>query len=518
MLKADIVLKSTNIFTSTNNSTTKGFVAITGEKILAVGTNDDLQKYIGQDTRIFELGNRVICPGFVDVHCFFTGYVLNYAGIDLSQINSLEELMKVLAEQDSVVSDNSPILGRNLNSNKLNYLQSNSLDRLSTTKPVILFEEGGESCYMNTAAKIKYCFSETNCYPEAYWRLLKDILNDHDFIVEQFKSYMSMLNTKGITAIKEMGFDDFYSFTDILEELENNEDLTLRVSFMSQPVGSGANLSFGKTMREKFKGTFIKFSGYNRMTDGSISALCGDLKEPYLCAPKIHCAQEIDYSMIEAEVLACDKEDFRFSLHAQGDAAIGKAIDIFSKCKKADGKLSNRHAITDVEFSDPKDLEVMGRLGIIAEVYPQIMSITNAKEKISMINEKIGADRGRYYWNRRKMADCNITISCGTDLPLMIPDIPESIYHTFGGLFPEGGEPFNKENTLTKEELLKAWTLGGQFNLGQEDVLGTLEPGKLADIAVLDGDIFKTDMNYIRDIKVCLTIVNGKVVYDALVK
>lgn len=71
----------------------------------------------------------------------------------------------------------------------------------------------------------------------------------------------------------------------------------------------------------------------------------------------------------------------------------------------------------------------MGKLGVIAEIYPQIQSIANRKDKLAMIEEKIGMDRGQYYWNRRKMADSNVLLSCGTDLPLLIDDIPESIYH-----------------------------------------------------------------------------------------
>uniref|UniRef100_UPI003260BEDC amidohydrolase family protein n=1 Tax=Clostridium sp. NkU-1 TaxID=1095009 RepID=UPI003260BEDC len=114
------------------------------------------------------------------------------------------------------------------------------------------------------------------------------------------------------------------------------------------------------------------------------------------------------------------------------------------------------------------------------------------------------------------MADSGVIISCGTDLPLLYDNIPESIYHTVGALFPEGGAPFNEENTLTTAELLKAWTYGGQYNLGCESQLGTLKAGNLADIAVLDGNVFETPMDQIRGIKVCLTLVDGKIVHRTI--
>lgn len=158
----------------------------------------------------------------------------------------------------------------------------------------------------------------------------------------------------------------------------------------------------------------------------------------------------------------------------------------------------------------------MGELGIIAEIYPQIQSIAERSSKLAMIEEKIGKERGRYYWNRRKMADSKVILSCATDLPLLIDNIPESIYHACGGWFPEGGEAYNKENTLTVPELLKAWTKGGAYNLYCEDTLGTLEAGKKADIAVLNENIFETALEDIRHIQVCLTFVDGIPVYQAL--
>lgn len=514
--KADLLLKSNNIFTAATPYLINGFVAIKKNKIIAVDTKNNIDKYIDSRTEIIELGDKVVCPGFVDVHCFFTGYALNFVGIDLCNTYNPNDIIKQIKNYANLLENKYPLLAHGLDIKTAKSLTMEIVDKIFPERPVILFTKGNETCVMNSAAIKKYKFTPDTCYPESYWRLLPEILGNKNFILKEFKKYMSMLNKRGITSIKEMAFDDFYGFTDVLEELEMNRELTLRISFMSQPVGSNINLDFGHKMRERFKGNFIKFSGYNRMTDGSISQLCGHLKEPYNCNKNICCAQNIDYELIEKETLAADAKGFRFSLHAQGDAAISKVLDIFEKCQQKNGKLINRHSITDIEFSDPKDLERMGKMGVIAEIYPQIMSIANRHDKISMIAEKIGLNRGKYYWNRRKMADSGVIISCGTDLPLTIPNIPESIYHSCGALFPEGGEPFNKENTLTISELLTAWTKGGHYNLYYEDILGTLEPGKLADIAVLDGNVFNTPMEKIRDIKVCLTLVEGKIVYNGL--
>ncbi len=512
---ADIVLQSNCIFTASGSDPFAGYVAVRSGRILSVGEGACPRGLISDQTICRDLGNRTVAPGFSDVHCFFTGYSAGFAGVSLTDVKSCEEIVERVKEYAGRISAEKPLLGHGWDAELVHPAGTSLLDEAFGSRPVVLFAEGCETCWMNQAAARRYQFTPDTCYPESYVCLLPELLGDRDFIIPEFKRYMKLMNSRGITSVKEMGFDRFYGFTDILSDLEAENALTLRVSFMSQPVAENMNLEYGKAMQDKFTGEFVRFSGYNQMTDGSISQLCADLKEPYLCADTT-CAQNIDWERLRADVLAADAEGFRFSLHAQGDAAIGRGLNIYEDCKRReDGTLINRHCITDLEFSDPRDLERMGRLGVIAEIYPQIQSIADREGKLAMITEHIGMERGRYYWNRRKMADSGVLLSCGTDLPLLIDDIPQSIYHAVGGYFPEGGEPFNPQNMLTVKELLTAWARGGAYNLCQEKELGSLETGKKADIVVFSGNLFTTPMEEIRSVKVDLTMVGGRTVYQS---
>lgn len=108
------------------------------------------------------------------------------------------------------------------------------------------------------------CYKSLSVYPgnllsESYVRFLPDLLGDKDFIIPEFKRYIKMMNSKGITSIKEMGFDDFYGFTDILAELESENALTIRVNFMSQPVAEPFNLSYGKKCVKNLKESLFVF-------------------------------------------------------------------------------------------------------------------------------------------------------------------------------------------------------------------------------------------------------------------
>lgn len=433
IMTADFILISESVFAAEGNVPFSGYVAVRGERILACGPGQVPASLVGPDTKITDLGDRTVLPGFSDVHCFFTGWAAEQKGID---------------PEDRAARD--------------------------------------------------------------------AMLSDRDYILPKFRSYMQLMNSRGVTSVKEMGFDDFSGFPDLLSDLEKNGELTLRVHFMSQPVNAPMDLAFGRACAGRFTGDFLRFSGFNRMTDGSISQLEGEMKAPYLCAPDSCCRLSIDWDRIAEDTRAADREGFRFSLHAQGDAAISKVADILETCRRdEDGRLVNRHSVTDLECSDPADLDRLGRIGAVAEIYPQIQSIADREGKLAMIAEKIGSERGKNYWNRRRMADAGMILSCGTDLPLLIDDIPQSVYHAVGGYFPEGGEPFNAGNMLKTGELLRAWTYGGAYNLYREQEFGTLAEGKKADITVLTGNVFAVPAEQARSLKVAETLVSGKTVYRA---
>ena len=512
---ADIILRAKNIFTAKSNNTLNGYLAIAGNRIIAVNEGNDYEQFVSKGTMVINLEDKLVSPGFVDTHTFFSGYVVKNLGIDMSEIYSVSDCVTKLKEYIKENKFQSTIFASKLDLRFIEKISIKLLDDLFKQRSIIIFSDDGNNCVMNSKAIAKYQFTPDECYPEAYWRIMKEYLNDNDFIEQEFKKYMQMMNSKGITAVKEMGFDNFYGFTDCLAKLEAKEKLDLRVSFMSQPVGENINIDYGIKMKEKFTGDFVRFSGFNSMTDGSISEFNGDLINGYKCCDLSN-ELDINYKKIEENVLLADKYGFRYSLHAQGDRAVKKALDIFNKCEKKNGKCLNRHVITDLEFSDPVDLERMGQLGVIGEIYPQIMSLKPAHVLKKQVAKTVGIKKSKYYWNRRKMVDSGVVLSCATDLPLMIPDIPESIYYSCGGYLPQDDSTFNYQNTLTISELLKAWTIGGQYNCGLENKLGTLEVGKLADITVLDKNVFKVPMSEMNQVQVCFTIVDGSIVYNDL--
>ena len=118
------------------------------------------------------------------------------------------------------------------------------LNEWSPKVPVVLFVPGHGTCAMNRKAREEFGFSPQACYSEALYKIMGIYLNDRTFVDGQLASYMHMMNARGVTSVKEMGFDDFYGFTDVLKEFDDKKKLTLRISFMSQPVGAPANIEY----------------------------------------------------------------------------------------------------------------------------------------------------------------------------------------------------------------------------------------------------------------------------------
>ncbi len=515
------VLQSRCVFTATSDEAFDGFIAVRGNRIEAVGSAADAAPYVKAADEVIDFGDRTLMPGLVDVHTFYTGWQFRRTGANLLDVENTAEIVSRLVQWRAQDGLRAFALGQNLPSSFAEGEAADELKALLDAEfgdvPVVVFAEEASTCVLNTAAYARYGFSPDACYAEMIWRLLADVLSLPESRAG-YDDYMALLNERGVTAIKEMAFDDYYGFVDEMARREDAGELSVRVSMMSQPVGKPANIVYGRAARDRFQGAFVRFSGYNRMTDRGVWAGLAEMIEPYEQGADIAAGKTVavdpEWSLISSELAAVDAEGFRYSLHCLGDGAVRHTVDLLEDMPRdVEGKLINRHAITDLENSDPSDLVRFGAMGGICEVYPQILTLDAREDCLSMMRRQIGQDRLLHSWNRRGMADAGCVVSCGTDLPLLLPSIGESIFSACGGFFADGLSA-NEGNTLSVAELLRAWTAGGAYDLIREDDFGTLEPGKLADVCVLSENAFSVNPAEARRLEVDLTMVDGRVVYQ----
>lgn len=512
--KADLILRCDRIFTGNlEDGLIDGFVAVRGNRILAVDEWMSHSEFLDEKTHIYDLRGKTITPGYVDNHVFFIGYVWQHIGVDTSGATDESSLKDILTDYEKRLAPGEPLLGHGLDDDL--ELSGDLLERVFPGRAAVVFRESREACLMNQKSKERYGFEEDRCYAEACWRLFRELMADKAYAKEQYLAFQNMLAGRGITGIKEIGFDDYYGFTDVLKEMEDSGELKHRVYLVSQPVGGDVDIPYGERMREFFQGSCVKFMGYNIMVDGDIESGEGDILDGYPEEEGLPPCTPPDYGKIRDSVEKADKRGFRCALHAEGDRAVRKAIDILEGCRKENGARDARHAVIDMELVDPADIRRMKENDITAINYVQIMSCYPKYEEYYGLRY-FSEERQKDIWPYRSLKDAGVTLCWGTDLPLDVPDIPLSVCYAaerkFPNSMPEQG--FNMKESITPAEVLEGWTKNGQKVNFAEDILGTLEPGKLADIAVIDGDILGTEGRVRKELKVCLTVFDGKVVYD----
>lgn len=513
---ADLVLVSDAIFTGKESEAGPGFVAVKGDIITAVGPKSAYREWIGPDTKIYDFKDELIMPGIHDNHVFFTGYMSMHRGLDLSETTSVQEALRMLVKYADKLPKGKNVYAFGWDRETWGELPDRTLlDGAIPDRAVVAINRSKNYCWMNGAAIDKYGFKPDECSAEARAELLKEMLRDKELVTSEFLDFAQMLAGRGVTSIKDIGFDDYSGLLPVLTELEASGRLPLRVHFALEPVLEPLNIPFGLECQAKYRSDQLRFQGFKIMLDGVVANHTGDMLEPYADLPGVTNLRPVDYEAIKAAVLEADRNGLKCTLTAEGDAAIRRAVSILETCREQNGERDARHSISDLEYPHPDDLKRMAAAGIFAEVYAQVL-LLNPSYKEAYMAEVVGKDRESRFYDYKSMLDAGVTITIGTDLPLFISSVPDSIYAASARLFPDASPPggWYPEKGMPVEEVLKAWTSNGAKHCFMEDRTGTLEAGKLADIAVFDRNLLQTPANELRDARAVLTIAGGKIVHD----
>ncbi|MEE4580878.1 amidohydrolase [Paenibacillus polymyxa] len=513
---ADKVLLSHAIFNGLEDEASPGFVAVRGERIAAVGRPEEAQAWIGAETVVYDLGDAFIMPGIHDNHVFFTGYMSMHRGVDLAHTASSEEAMELLLQEANNLPPGKDVTAYGWSEDRWGKLPDSSLlDRLFPDRSVIAINQNKSYCWMNRLAEERYQFSPDQCSAEARALLLQVMMQDRSLVQQEFMEFCRMLAARGVTSIKDIGFDRHSELLPILEELKETGELPLRFHFSLEPVVEPFDINIGIKYKALYNGDLIRFQGYKLMLDGVVADHTGDMLEPYADMPGVTNLRTVDYEKIEASVLEADSQGIKCCLTAEGDAAIRQAVSMIEKCRLQQGNHLIRHSISDLEYPHPDDLTRMGENEIFAEVYAQILLLNPSYEEAYMSAVAGKQNESRFY-NYKSMLEANVPITIGTDLPLFITSVPDSLYAASHRLFPDGSRAggWYPDQGMPPSEVLKAWTINGAKHCYMEEVTGTLEAGKYADIAVFDRDLLNASADDIRDAQVILTIMGGKVTYN----
>lgn len=534
---ADLILTNAKIWTGDKSHPNAEAVAVIGDRIVAVGTATEIDAWRGTKTKIMDIQGKLMVPGFNDAHVHFVPGGLQLGSIDLRETKSVQDLGRRIAayirakklkpgewitvgDWDEQQWDPAKLPGRQ------------SIDAFSPNNPVAINRHDGHEILANSAAlKLAGVTAEsrapaggeiahdTKGEPTG---ILKDaaqalVLNrvpelTHAQRMAAAKRALEYAASLGLTSVQDM--DPAYADMQVYAELAQKGQLTSRI--YAAPLETDWQDQAKLGIRHAFGTSYYRMGALKGFADGSLGSTTAYFFQPYLDAPNTRGLLSDEMQPPEkmrARLQAADKAGLQMCVHAIGDQAISITLDIYSEIERANGPADRRWRIEHAQHIAPKDFDRFASLGVIASVQPY-----HAIDDGQWLEKRIGVQRGKTTYAFRTLMQHGVRLAFGTDWTVAPLNPLETVYAavtraTLDGKHPDG---WNPEQKLTVAEAMEAYTMGSAYAEFQETVKGSVSPGKLADLVVLSDDIFKIAPADIRQVKVEMTMVGGRVVYGGV--
>jgi len=518
---ADAVLIHGNIVTMNSFKPRAQAVAVKGSVIVEVGSNIKVERWIGKDTKIIDLGGKTVVPGFIDTHAHMADFGRSPTWINLRGVKSIKEMQRLLKERVHKTPKGRWILGRGWDQDRFKerrYPTRWDLDIVSPLNPVVFNRVCGHICVANSKAlELANVTKETFSPPsgqidrESKTGELTGILREAakdlvwNILPEPTEEELTEACVLACERAVEAGLTSVHWFIHkpieirILQRLRDQGKTPIRVyivipiEFMSCLSDAGLSTGFGDHT--------LKLGGIKILADGSLGARTAALNKPYNDEPSTkgilcYSQKELCEMIIEAQ-----KADFQVCVHAIGDKTLSTVLNAFEKAFKDSNKKVLRHRVEHASVLNKRLINRLKKLGLIVCVQPHFV-ISDF-----WVEARLGSDRARWTYPFKTLVESGVLIAGGSDCPV------EPISPLLGVHALVARESFPEER-VTVEEAMRIYTVNAAYASFEEDVKGSIEPGKLADFTVLSHNPLTTEPKRIRDIEVEMTIVGGKIVYS----
>ncbi|TKH01595.1 amidohydrolase [Peribacillus simplex] len=529
---ADIIISGNTVFTGLSNQPEPASIAIMDNKIVAIGSGEEIKHYAGEHTKIYQFIDQLIMPGFHDFHLHIMQGAVALNSVNLFAARSVDEALEMISEFAESKPENQWVIGFTWDAGYWDSQQlptRHSLDRILPDRPALMFHAEGHYAWVNTKAleianitrhteNPSYGIIERDENGEPNGILFEkamDAVIRHAFNFsnahknEIFSNFLAHTASLGVTAVNDLHGLKTIESLDVFKEFEDKDKLTTRIHLW--PALNG-DLEHSKQLRETYQSDKLRVSGLKQFIDGVITARTAYLLDPYADQPETCGESAFTPETIKKWVVDADNEGFSIRFHAIGDGAIRLALDAYEEAQKANGKRDSRHSVEHIEVIHPDDIHRFKELGVTASIQPDHLAMSER----GVYTERIGTEREKHVFSINALQKAGANLAFGTDFPIDILNPLLQIYRAVTRIDSSGKTVWHPHERITLAEALKAYTVGPAYGAFREQELGTLEVDKLADIVVLERNLFEVPVEEIPDTKVQLTIVDGKVVYDIL--
>jgi predicted amidohydrolase YtcJ len=545
---ADLVLRNGKVVTIDESRPEASAVAVREGTILAVGTDEEVEAYIGPETEVLDLEGRLAIPGFIEGHGHFMGLGNAKMILDLTKVKDWNEIVTMVGEAAKTAEPGAWIQGRGWHQEKWASPPPGAVEGLplhiglsevSPENPVILTHASGHAGFVNAKAMELAGIDRKTPDPpggtivkgpdgepigalrETAQRLVRSALQQYldQRPPEQKRAdderrvelASQDLLSKGVVSFHDAGSD--FATIDFFKEMAEAGKLPVRLYVM---VRREANEAMDEKLPQykmtNAYGGHLTVRSIKRQIDGALGPHGAWLLEPYEDLPESSglVLEPVEDIARTAEIAV--KHGFQVNTHAIGDRANRETLDIYEKAfaSAPNGGKDLRWRVEHAQHIHPDDVPRFGKLGVIAS-----MQGIHCTSDGPWVLKRLGEERaksGAYVW--RDLIASGAIVGNGTDVPVEDADPIASFYASVTRIMSDG-TAFFPEQVMTREEALKSYTLQNAYAAFEEDVKGSLSPGKYADIVVLSKDILTVPPEEIPQAKVLYTIVGGKILYRA---
>lgn len=543
--KADVIFIHGNIYTEVIDSAAAfgsgkraESLAIAGDKILAVGTRDEVMKFKGTETKIIDLNGHFLMPGFNDAHMHLASAGLEKMNVDLVGAKTLDEFRERLLAKVEKATPGEWIVGEGWDETlwPVKVLPTRwDLDEVSSSHPVYLERVDGHIGVANTRALQLASVTVAAKDPEG-GKIDRDeggtptgILREkaqeavqavipkptHEKRRQAIETALADLASHGVTSAQDYSqWEDFK----IYEELEHEGKLTARISEWL-PFDDSIDQLNKKRDSHPTTDNMLHTGMLKGFMDGSLGSKTAALLEPYSDDPQNSGLPQYDAVKLSAMTKERVLAGYQIGFHAIGDKGVQMALDAFAEAEKAakeakvkavDGGSDYRLRIEHTQVTTPQQILRFKELKIIASMQP-----SHLLTDMNWAESRLGAKRAEHSYAWADFLRHGVVLAFGTDYPVEPVSPLPGLYAAITRMSEDGRKTYYPAEKITIEQALAAYTTGAAFAEFAEKQKGKLEPGMLADFVVLDQDITAAQPTKVLQTKVLRTVVGGKTVYEA---
>jgi len=528
--KADLVIKNGKVFTANDARPWAEAVACKSGKIIAVGKGLDINRFIGPATRVLDVHGRLVIPGLIDAHTHFSSGGRSLISLSFRGINTIAKVQEMVTAKIKELPPGALVSGSEYDHTLFpggHWPTKEDLDKVSPDNPVVIRRVDGHSIWVNSLALKRSEITRDTTDPFG-GEILKDpktgeptgILTEAATGMvkvrgDEVKSTPERDILRGLEHAAALGLTGVHTDSDLIEiklynKLKAEGRLSLRVyawlpaEGLDSYIRKGIHQGQGDDMvRVGFQKVFI---------DGTLGSGTALMFAPFSDEPGKSGLPQMPEAGLDALFEKAQMNGYQTGTHAIGDKGVNWVLNAVERARKKFGTNDLRHRIEHAQIIAPSDVPRFKQLGVIASMQP-----THCTTDMRFCESRVGKERskGAYIW--RTLLDNGAKLAFGSDWPVEPLDPMRGLYSAvtrknIEGDFPEGG--WFPEQRLTMEEAVKLFTSGSSYASFEENIKGTLEPGKLADMVVLTKDLFAIPPREILTTEAAYTILGGRIVFE----